>query len=73
MPDEWKLMGGGLAAQRVLDEKRGLDKKLATLDVFISVSPIYRTFNPRDRDLLREQRDAMARYSNILAARIERF
>lgn len=59
--------------QRVVAEKRELDEKLIKLVQFISTSPVFAGLNLMEQNLLREQRDAMMRYSEVLEARIAWF
>lgn len=60
------------AAQRVRDEKRDIDEKIENLNEFIEAAA-YNGLAPRERTLIHQQRSVMLAYSNILAARIERF
>jgi hypothetical protein len=59
--------------QRVVDEKTELDAKLLKLCSFIDANPMFHTLSDFDRALLLNQRNAMRRYSDILALRITRF
>jgi len=59
--------------QRVLDEKRELDERLVKLVSFITSSPTFRSLDPEDQRLMREQRKAMLDYSDTLESRIARF
>lgn len=59
--------------QRVVDEKQALSEKMIALVQFINASPIFAGLNAKDRELLRQQRDAMMDYHQVLEARIERF
>lgn len=59
--------------QRVVDEKQALDEKILKLYSFIASSPIFNGLDKHDRDILRNQYAAMARYSNLLGQRILRF
>jgi hypothetical protein len=59
--------------QRVIDERRDLDDKLSKLNAFMSENAIFDGLPEEDRRLMRLQGHAMAQYSGILAARIERF
>lgn len=58
------------AINRLKEEKKELDSKLAKLNDFIGGS-IYNSLGFQDKVLLRSQRDVMATYSNILSLRIE--
>lgn len=58
--------------ERVVVEKRELDEKLVKLRTF-RFSPVFRTLEPEDRALLEDQYTVMARYSDILTERINRF
>lgn len=55
---------------RVLDEKRELDLKLVKLMQFITLSPVFAGLYEVQQELLRNQRDHMIRYSDVLADRI---
>jgi hypothetical protein len=57
---------------RVVEEKAALDMKIEKLKAFTE-SDIYSALDDVDRDNLDEQLLVMQRYSEILAARIDRF
>lgn len=59
--------------QRVVDEKSELDDKLTKLIAFIGESPIYKTLDPVEQELLKLQGDTMGCYSDILGKRIAAF
>jgi hypothetical protein len=59
--------------QRVIDEKTELDIKAAALSKFIDGSPIFTAIDRAEQDRLKEQREVMWRYSEILGARISAF
>lgn len=59
--------------ERVVAEKLRLDERITTLVEFICTSPFFTDMTREDRNLMREQRDAMQRYSDILHERIMRF
>jgi hypothetical protein len=59
--------------QRVVEEKRDLDEKVARMVEFIDHSPVYERMARIDRGLLHIQLEAMVAYSTALAGRIERF
>lgn len=61
--------------ERVVTEKRELDEKLAKLKAFCfgDNTTIFRGLDPKDRDLLENQYDAMLKYSEVLGDRIARF
>ena len=54
--------------QRVIDEKAELDAKHKKLGEFFN-SPTFKGLPEVERSLLREQFNAMSRYSGVLAAR----
>lgn len=62
-----------LHEQRVIYEKRELDEKIIKLSAFISSSPLFRGLPQIDQSLLRDQRETMILYSDILSVRIGRF
>lgn len=62
-----------LHEQRVIHEKRELDEKIIKLSAFISSSPLFRGLPQIDQSLLRDQRETMILYSDILSVRIGRF
>lgn len=55
--------------QRVVDEKRDLDGKLAKLTAFLRTE-LFLSLDARERERLTAQRGAMALYSFILGERI---
>ena len=59
--------------QRVIVEQSDLNEKITKLVDFICTSPIFEGLSDEDAYLLRLQRDAMLRYSDILAMRISKF
>lgn len=59
--------------QRVLDEQTALADKLVKLTKFISASDAFAALPDEDKVLLREQRDHMSAYHDVLRRRIERF
>ena len=59
--------------QRVLDEKRELDERLAKLEAFILDNPIWQTLDGDEKDRLARQARAMAQYSQVLDERIAAF
>lgn len=60
--------------QRVIDEKKELDDKIAKLKKFLGSNKIgVIKLTPIHSGLLHNQLDAMERYSEILALRIEEF
>lgn len=59
--------------ERVVAERKDLGEKLTKLSAFISGSEAFRTLDIEDQQLLREQRDVMTEYSDILGKRIARF
>ena len=61
--------------ERVVNEKRELDEKLAKLKAFCfgESNAIFRGLHPIDRNLLEDQFTVMERYSSILDSRIKRF
>jgi hypothetical protein len=58
--------------QRVIDEKRDLDTRLAKLDHFMQ-APGFLALDGPVRNLMHEQHDLMGRLSVVLGRRIERF
>ena len=58
--------------KRVMEEKDGLDKKLAKLSDFID-SEAFSGIDPAERVRLCRQWDVMKQYSNILGERIANF
>lgn len=58
---------------RVADEKVELDKKIADLNNWVNVNPLFAQLDQEDQNLLREQLMAMLAYSGILLKRIRRF
>lgn len=59
--------------QRVIDEKRELDEKLAKLSDFIEGNAIFATLPVSEQMDLKSQRVVMQTYSCILSDRIARF
>lgn len=59
--------------QRVIDEKKELDERLAKLSLFINKGDQYSKLPVRERTLLVRQESAMETYSRILQQRIENF
>lgn len=58
--------------QRVIDEKAELDERVAKLRTFLDTE-ICRSLDPLEQQRLGRQETAMARYSEILAERIDAF
>ena len=58
--------------QRVVDEKRELDEKLAKLSSFVC-TPIFASLDCRESERLQRQHDVMTEYSTILGERIAAF
>ena len=58
--------------QRVIDEKKALDKKLDKLFSFIT-TPEYSALQEAEKLILYEQSTIMKRYSNVLTVRIALF
>jgi hypothetical protein len=58
--------------QRVVDEKRELDKKLDSLHEFLGTS-LYKALSNAEQHRMARQHNAMCMYSGILAERIEAF
>ena len=56
--------------QHVIEEQTALNEKLTKLVQFILVSPEFRELSFQSKDLLRNQRDMMMIYSDILDERI---
>lgn len=59
--------------ERVVNEKAELDEKIAKLEAFINFDGRFVALSPLECELLRQQRDYMHGYSNILGARIAAF
>lgn len=59
--------------QRVIDEQRDLDEKLANLGDFIDGNPVFAGLSVSEQSDLKAQRVAMESYSAILSDRIARF
>lgn len=59
--------------QRVIDEKKELDKKANALSEFIGHNPIFDTIDPEEQERLKVQNDIMWQYSEILGERIAAF
>lgn len=55
--------------ERVISEKAELDARIMTLHLFIA-SPVFDTIDGRQQDLMHQQRELMARYSEVLAKRL---
>lgn len=64
-----------LHEERVVNEKRELDEKLAKLKSFCFSpgNPTFKELHSTDRDLLESQYSVMEQYSQILEKRINRF
>lgn len=58
--------------QRVVNEKRELDKKIKSLNIFIEL-PIWEDLNNVERELLLQQQQLMRMYSTVLKTRIRLF
>lgn len=58
--------------QRVVNEKRELDKKIKSLNIFIEL-PIWNELNDIERELLLQQQQLMRMYSTVLKTRIRLF
>jgi hypothetical protein len=58
--------------QRVIDEKRDLDEKLAKLEAVFD-TPIFAGLEPAEQQRLHDQAVAMHEYANILADRVDAF
>lgn len=59
--------------QRVVDEKKELDKKLGKLKAFIETNTRFAGLPVDERRRLNRQCDVMAEYSSILSQRIAAF
>jgi len=59
--------------QRVVDEKKELDGRLAKLDDFIENAPLFGTVDPPEQYRLRKQRALMRDLSELLGDRIAAF
>lgn len=59
--------------QRVLDEKRELDERLAKLEAFILDNPAWKALDKGEKDRLNLQAQAMTQYSKVLDERIAAF
>ena len=59
--------------QRVVDEKKELDRRCAKLVAFINDSDKFAKVNDDERDRLERQSTAMLEYSKILGERIAAF
>jgi len=59
--------------QRVIQEKKQLDEKIQALVKFICSSPVFDSLDENEKNKLRDQRDAMTEYSDILGDRISSF
>lgn len=58
---------------RVVEEHDELCERLSRLSAFISDDPTFSALDTPQQHLLRRQRNAMAGYQAVLAARIETF
>jgi len=58
--------------QRVVDEKRELDEKLAKLDAF-GRTPLFASLAAEEQGRLNRQHSIMEQYSAVLGERIEAF
>lgn len=59
--------------ERVVAESNELRDRLMKLTAFISGSEVFKALASEDQHLLREQRDHMADYLDVLGKRIARF
>jgi hypothetical protein len=59
--------------ERVVEEKKELDKKIEALDNFVNANEAYADLDEEEQDRLTAQRTAMGEYSDILGERIEAF
>lgn len=59
--------------QRVIDEKKELDRKAKALSLFIGTSPLFENIDPAEQERLKIQNDIMWQYSEVLGARIDAF
>ena len=59
--------------ERVVEEKKELDKKLKDLEQFIYESPVYKTVSMCEKARLVDQLEVMRAYSSILNLRIVNF
>lgn len=59
--------------ERVVEEKKELDARIAKLDAFVNDNEAYEDLDPEEQDRLTAQRTAMGEYSDILGERIEAF
>ncbi|MEI6870840.1 MAG: hypothetical protein WCL08_01025 [Verrucomicrobiota bacterium] len=59
--------------QRVIDEKKELDARLAKLTAFLTDPAERETVTDMDRELLEKQQDAMTAYSRVLGLRVRSF
>lgn len=58
--------------ERIVEEKKGLDKKLNSLSDFF-LTKTFESLKDADKELLINQELAMMKYSRILGERITRF
>jgi hypothetical protein len=56
---------------RVIKEKEELDTKIAALDCFIQLNPIFKQLSSIEQTLLLMQKSVMLSYTEILDSRIE--
>ena len=59
--------------ERVVTESNELREKLTKLAAFISGNKTFEALPAEDQSLLRQQRDIMSEYLDVLGARIARF
>lgn len=59
--------------QRVVDEKKELDKKANALSQFIGRNHVFGKLDPAEQERLKEQNEIMWQYSEILGKRIAAF
>lgn len=59
--------------ERVVTESDELRDRLTKLTAFISQSPVFKTLEASDQELLRRQRSHMGDYLDVLGERIARF
>ena len=56
---------------RLQKELEDLDLKIEKLNNFIEKNEIFKTIDLKERELLKEQREIMTKYANILRKRIK--
>ena len=56
---------------RLQKELEDLDLKIEKLNNFIEKNEIFKTIDLKEQELLKEQREIMAKYANILRKRIK--